>query len=58
MIEDGWKLIVPDPKNEPASSVELYDIIEDPVEQHNAAGSNADRVDAMTEKINTWWPAT
>ena len=57
MIEDGWKLIVPESQNEPKASVELYDIIEDPTELHNAAGSNADKVDAMTEKINAWWPA-
>jgi uncharacterized sulfatase len=57
MIEDGWKLVVPDRRNEPKSVVELYDIIEDPAEQHNEAGSNADRVDTMREKLNAWWPA-
>jgi arylsulfatase A-like enzyme len=57
MIEDGWKLIVPERQNEPKASVELYHIIEDPTELHNVAGSNADKVEAMSEKINAWWPA-
>jgi uncharacterized sulfatase len=57
MIDGEWKLILPDPTNEPKTRPELYAILEDPNEQHNAADSNADRVDAMTEEINAWWPA-
>jgi uncharacterized sulfatase len=57
MIEDDWKLLVPDSVNEPKSSVELYNITADTTEQHNVAAANADHVKAMTEKINAWWPA-
>jgi arylsulfatase A-like enzyme len=58
MIQDEWKLILPDATNERNAPVELFSILEDPTEQNNEAGSNADKVDAMTEKINAWWPAT
>jgi uncharacterized sulfatase len=57
MVEGDWKLLVPDAKNEPQRSIELYNIIEDPTEQHNKADENADRVKAMTDKINAWWSA-
>jgi uncharacterized sulfatase len=57
MVEGDWKLLVPDAKNEPKRSIELYNIIEDPTEQHNKADENADRVKAMTDKINAWWSA-
>jgi hypothetical protein len=48
---------MPDAKNEPERSVELYNIVDDPIEEHNLAGANNDRMNAMTEKINAWWPA-
>jgi uncharacterized sulfatase len=57
MVEGDWKLLVPDEKNEPQRSVELYNIAEDPTEQHDKAAENADRVKAMTDKIYAWWSA-
>jgi uncharacterized sulfatase len=57
MIEDDWKLIVPDPVNEPDSSVELYDIKSDPHEERNLAPAESERVDEMRAKIDAWWPA-
>jgi uncharacterized sulfatase len=56
MIEDGWKLIVPDKRNEPTRSAELYHVAMDPLEEHNAANANGERVKAMSAKIDAWWP--
>jgi uncharacterized sulfatase len=57
MIEGDWKLLLPDPTNEPKRSVELYNVTEDPIEQHNKADAAPDRVKTMLEKIDAWWPA-
>jgi arylsulfatase A-like enzyme len=55
---DGyWKLIAPDAKNQSKSSVELYNLAEDPFEQHNLASTDSGRVASMTKEINAWWPA-
>lgn len=55
MIEGDWKLIVPDPKNEPDSSVELYNLSDDPHEEHNLADENGTQVETMRAKIDDWW---
>jgi uncharacterized sulfatase len=55
--DDHWKLIVPDPKNEPQSRVELYNLTEDALEQHNLAADESTRVESMQRRINAWWPA-
>jgi len=55
---DGlWKLIVPDPENEPKSQVEIYNLAEDPFEQRNLAADKKTRVESLHSKINAWWPA-
>ena len=55
---DGdWKLILPDSKNEANSPVELYNMAEDPFEQHNLAANEKNRVESMSTKINAWWAA-
>jgi arylsulfatase A-like enzyme len=55
MIEGDWKLIVPDPKNEPDSSVELYNLSDDPHEEHNLADEHGTQVETMRAKIDDWW---
>jgi uncharacterized sulfatase len=54
--DDYWKLIVPDPKNEPKSSVELYNLTDDPFEERNLAADHGDRVHSMRDRIDAWWP--
>jgi hypothetical protein len=51
-----WKLIVPSPNNEPKSRVELYNLSDDPTEEHNLVGEQSERVDVMQKKIDAWWP--
>jgi len=57
MVEGDWKLILPDPQNEPDSPVELYNLNEDPYEECNLAGSQSARAEAMRAKIDAWWTA-
>jgi arylsulfatase A-like enzyme len=43
IIRDGWKLM----QNDPYSAMELYDLREDPREQHNRASDDPGRVDEL-----------
>jgi uncharacterized sulfatase len=56
-IDGNWKLIVPDPKNEPNGTVELYDLSDDPHEEHSLADDNQAQVDAMHKQLDQWWSA-
>lgn len=47
-----WKLVVPE---DPAASVELYDISIDPLEQHDVAASHPNRVAMLREELDAWW---
>ncbi|REK06760.1 MAG: sulfatase [Planctomycetota bacterium] len=55
MVEGDWKLIVPDPQNEPDAEVELYNLADDEHEQHNLAGDEPKRVSRMREMLDDWW---
>jgi uncharacterized sulfatase len=57
MVEGDWKLILPDPQNEPDSPVELYNLAEDPHEEQNLADERGAQVETMRNKIDAWWPA-
>jgi uncharacterized sulfatase len=55
-IIDGYdKLIVPHAANQPNDEVELYDLKADPTEEKNLAPAQADRVKALTAKLDAWW---
>ncbi len=56
-IEGDWKLILPDPRNEPNAEVELYDLGDDPFEQSNLAAERPEKVKQLERLINDWWPA-
>ena len=53
MIEDGWKLIVAQPGEQ--TSVELYNVLDDPHEEKNFATSQRQRVEEMLPKLNKFY---
>jgi arylsulfatase A-like enzyme len=55
MIDGKTKLIVPNPINEPAEQVALYDLEEDPTEEANIANANTEKVLALQSKLDAWW---
>jgi uncharacterized sulfatase len=55
MISEDMKLIVPNPKNEPDSVVELYDLKSDPGELNNLAKEKLDRVGKLRVMMDAWW---
>lgn len=54
-IAGWWKLIVPDPVNEPDGAVELYDLAADPFETRNLAELKPDRVARLRRQLDAWW---
>ncbi|QDU81270.1 Arylsulfatase precursor [Polystyrenella longa] len=49
---DDWKLILPEAENEP---VQLYQLADDPHENHNLAAKYPELVVKLTSQINNWW---
>ncbi|HIQ19623.1 MAG TPA: sulfatase [Planctomycetes bacterium] len=56
-IDGWWKLIQPDPTNAPEAEVALYDLKDDPHENHNLTAQHKDRVTQMQAMLDRWWPA-
>lgn len=56
MIQDDWKLIVPQTANVPKGTIELYNLTKDPGEEMNLAESNPAKVAELTKKLDAWWP--
>lgn len=56
-IAGDWKLILPDPRNEPDAHPELYNLARDPDEWNDQATVHADRVESLLQSIDAWWPA-
>jgi arylsulfatase A-like enzyme len=57
MIHGDWKLILPDPQNQPADVIELYNLSNDPHEERNVADSHGRLVEKLRAKVKTWWPS-
>lgn len=55
-LDGSTKLIWPHPANVPSQGPELYDVLADPHEEHNLAGSLKSRVDQLRSRLDTWWP--
>jgi uncharacterized sulfatase len=55
MVEGDWKLIVPHSPNEPDSPSELFNLRDDPREEHTLAAGQADRVTGMRAALDRWW---
>jgi uncharacterized sulfatase len=56
-VARNMKLIVPAPANEPAATVELYDLAADPGETHNLAAEQLETVSRLRGLIDGWWAA-
>lgn len=55
MIEGDWKLIVPDPVNEPEGNAELYNLADDPHELVDRSQKEGQRVTRMRAALDAWW---
>ena len=55
MIEGDWKLIAPDPVNEPGAEAELYNLAEDPHERVDRSQQEGQRVARMRAALDAWW---
>lgn len=56
VVRGGWKLIVPNPANEPGKTAELYHVAADPDETKNLAATSSDRVADLSNRLDAWWP--
>lgn len=50
-LDSKWKLIVP----KIGDDVELYDVLDDPREEHNVASEQAEVVARLRAKLDAWW---
>ena len=57
IVSGDWKLIVPHRGNEPAATVELFDVAHDPDEKRNLAPEQTQRVMELSAQLEKWWPA-
>ncbi|HAV62374.1 MAG TPA: hypothetical protein DCY13_08430 [Verrucomicrobiales bacterium] len=55
VVSGGWKLILPDAKNQPDDKVELYRINSDPFERENLAGVEPELVARLRKLTDNWW---
>ena len=55
VVQDRWKLIVPDADVEPGRPMELFDLLGDPTETRNLAAERADLVLGLSKRIDGWW---
>lgn len=55
IIDGDYKLIVPNPANEPSAKVELYRITSDVNEDNDLAAAQPEVVKALTVKLDAWW---
>lgn len=54
LVNDRWKLIVPRGAD---ASAELYEVVDDPHEQHNLAAQQPQRVRRLRTTLDQWWAA-
>ena len=54
-INDRWKLIAP---RDPQTPAELYDLVDDPHEQHDNAGERPEQVQMLRTRLDDWWAAS
>ena len=54
MIDGWWKLIAPDPRNQPDAKPELYDLKNDPWEKKDLSAAQPKRVAKMLKQLDEW----
>jgi len=54
-VAGDWKLILPDHRNEPDATVELYNLAADPDESKNLAEQDPSKVAELTRLVDAWW---
>ena len=55
VVAGDWKLIVPELRNVPDGVVELFDVVHDPGETRNLAGTERGRVKELQRRLDSWW---
>ncbi len=55
VVDGDWKLIVPEPRNEPKAPVELFEIGHDPTESHDLAASRPEKAAELVRKLEAYW---
>lgn len=50
-----WKLILPDNRNRPEETAELYNLKEDPFEKENRIATHPSEARQLIEEIDAWW---
>ena len=55
VVTDPWKLILPDPVNQPEKTPELYNLKEDPHEWINLAEVYPEIIANLSGRIEAWW---
>jgi uncharacterized sulfatase len=58
IVDGDWKLIAPDPRNEPKGAVELYDVAHDPGETRNLAAEQHPKAAELLPKLDAHWLVT
>ncbi len=56
-VDGDWKLIVPDRRNVPDGTIELFDVAHDPGETRNVAAEQPRKVAEVLAKLDASWPA-
>ncbi len=54
IVQDRWKLIVSANRR----LIELYQIVDDPLEQHDVALQYPQQVERLLAELDQWWPGT
>lgn len=55
IVAGDWKLILPNPAQEPGAAPELYRIRDDPFEAENRAAAEPRRVARLRRQLDEWW---
>ena len=55
VIDGPWKLIVPHTPVEPNAKIELFQLLNDPHEEHNLATEHPEVVAKLQKQLDAWW---